>query len=152
MCQSVTKYQHLQKSTLKDSPGAKGKKDRVFSACPHFPARRAFRWTALSIKLTFNWSPTSPSVSSSWGALDRITSMLVKSKINPCLIKGFPNSEINLLWMWTFWFILQPYILPIWRSVCFSVFLLRKSTLHLFYFWRTQTCEHCNSHFCEGEK
>lgn len=62
--------------TLKDSPGAKGKKDRVFSALPHFPARRALRWTALSGKLTFKWRPTSASVSSSCGALDRITSML----------------------------------------------------------------------------
>lgn len=62
--------------TLKDSPGAKGKKERVFSAGPHFPARRALRWTALSGKLTFSWSPTSPSVSSSCGALDRVTSML----------------------------------------------------------------------------
>lgn len=62
--------------TLKDSPGAKGKKDRVFSARPHFPARRALRWTALSGKLTFKWRPTSASVSSSCGALDRVTSML----------------------------------------------------------------------------
>lgn len=62
--------------TLKDSPGAKGKKERVFSARPHFPARRALRWTALSGKLTCKWRPTSASVSSSCGALDRVTSML----------------------------------------------------------------------------
>lgn len=69
---------HKRDDTLKDSPGAKGKKERVFSAGPHFPSRRALRWTALSMKLTFNCSPTSASVSSSWGMLDRVTSMLLE--------------------------------------------------------------------------
>ena len=60
-CQNISDWE----STLKDSPGENGKKERVFSDGPHFPAKRALRWTALSMKLTLSCRPTSPSVSSS---------------------------------------------------------------------------------------
>lgn len=57
-------------STLKGSPGAKGKKDRAVSEVPHCPERRALRSTAFSEKFTFNSRPTSPSISSSPSPLD----------------------------------------------------------------------------------
>jgi len=56
---------HALVSTLKGSPGAKGKKDRAVSEVPHCPERRALRCTAFSEKFTFNSRPTSPSISSS---------------------------------------------------------------------------------------
>lgn len=107
--------------TLKDSPGAKGKKERVVSGLPHFPARRALRWTALSGKLTFNWSPTSPSVSSSRGALDRISSMLNKHT------RQIRNTQT---WCW---------ILNDWHAVvkCNKVYLLNYLILRWFDFFST---------------
>ena len=108
--------------TLKDSPGAKGKKERVVSGLPHFPADRALRWTALSGKLTFNWSPTSPSVSSSRGALDRISSMLNKHT------RQIRNTQT---WCW---------ILNNWRAVVKynKVHSLNYSIWRWFYFFSTK--------------
>lgn len=101
-CHEV-QYHPRQSLTLKDSPAAKGKKDRMLSDVPHFPLTRELRITAFSVNLTVSCNPTSPSWTSSpspRGEQDTVTIILHRRGqrvLETCTLFPTHNTVLGIL-------------------------------------------------------